>query len=207
MKAQARTEEGFIYSNGTYTELLPPGWTSAYAAFIHNSGVVVGGGSDGSGTQRGSIYSGGRYTELLPLGWTSAYAAFINNSGMVVGDSMSMGDTGPIIKAFVAYPPSPEQQIDDIIDFIDSALTTGTATGNCGKVQWKSVEKMLTKAAHRIEDGKIKKACDKLDNAYDRVSKRLKSKKACVAQLAAEVQDQILDVMQDLGCKEQGRRH
>ena len=71
----------------------------------------------------------------------------------------------------------------------------------------KGLEQMLTVAAHAAEKGKIKKACNKLDNAYDRVSKRLKSKKSCVAQLAAEVQGQILDVMEDLGCKEQGCRH
>jgi hypothetical protein len=118
-----------------------------------------------------------------------------------------VSDTGPIMKAFVAFPPSPQDEIADILDFIDSALTEGTATGNCGKVQWKIVEKMLAKAAHRIEDGKIKKACDKLDDAYDRVRKHLKSKKACVSETAAEVADQIQDVMEDLECKEEVCRH
>lgn len=114
-----------------------------------------------------------------------------------------------IMKGFIATPPppptsaSPEDKIDGIIDTIDEAL----AGGDCGKVHMKGLEQLLTMAAHAVEKGKIKKACNKLDNAYDRVSKRLKSKKACVAQLAAEIQDQIQDVMEDLECNPQSCRH
>ena len=39
---------GFIYSEGEYTELLPPGWIDASCAAINNNGVVVGEGTDGN---------------------------------------------------------------------------------------------------------------------------------------------------------------
>ena len=179
----------------------------AQATSVNDSGVAVGVGVDSAGAQTGFVYSGGIYTELLPTGWTNARATSVNDSGVVVGSGATTDvATGlPITKGFIATPPppatvSPEDRIDGIIHTIDEAL----AGGDCGKVHMKGLEQLLTMAAHAVEKGKIKKACNKLDNAYDRVSQRLKSKKACVAQLAAEVQGQIEDVMEDLECKEEG---
>ncbi len=48
-------QRGFLYSNGTYTTLLPGGWADAYVSGINNNGQVVGEGSDASGQQRGFI--------------------------------------------------------------------------------------------------------------------------------------------------------
>ncbi len=150
------------------------------------------------------------YTDVVTPAWIEAYALGINDRGVVVGwgTTTDVATGLPMMKGFIATPPpptsvSPEDKIDGIIDTIDEAL----AGGDCDKVHMKGLEQTLTVAAHAVEKGKIKKACNKLDNAYDRVSKRLKSKKACVAQLAAEVQDQIQDVMEDLECKEEVCRH
>ncbi len=70
-----------------YSEVLPPGWTKAYAFYsINNSGQVVGYGSDGT-TMKGFMLSitDGKYAEILPPGLTGSYAIAINNSGQVVG--------------------------------------------------------------------------------------------------------------------------
>ncbi len=76
--------KGFIYSDGSYTELLPPGWREAYAYGINDRGAVVGYGRDRA-VYKGFLYSDGSYTELLPPGWREAYAYGINNKGAVVG--------------------------------------------------------------------------------------------------------------------------
>jgi probable HAF family extracellular repeat protein len=55
-----------------YTELLPPGWTSASATAINNNGDVVGQGRDGQGRINSFLYSNGTYIELLPPGWVQA---------------------------------------------------------------------------------------------------------------------------------------
>ena len=97
-------------ASASYTELLPPGWSSAFATNINNSGVVIGWYSDSlyspgkgfiysGGTYtaplpqpgKGFIYSGGMYTELLPPGCVGAAANGINDSGIVVGDGFSVG--------------------------------------------------------------------------------------------------------------------
>ncbi|MBI5050015.1 MAG: hypothetical protein HZC11_03855 [Nitrospirae bacterium] len=38
--------KGFLYSNGTYTEIFPPDWLEARAYKINDSGFIVGGGMD-----------------------------------------------------------------------------------------------------------------------------------------------------------------
>jgi len=82
------TEKGFIYRDGIYTELLPPGWNNMVSNYIgiNNSGVVVGSGVDSTGTLKGFIYSDGVYTELLPPGWSRVVAEKINENGVVLGN-------------------------------------------------------------------------------------------------------------------------
>jgi hypothetical protein len=46
--------KAFVYHDGTYTELLPPGWELAIAYGINDNGVVVGWGIDGQ-KQKGFI--------------------------------------------------------------------------------------------------------------------------------------------------------
>jgi uncharacterized membrane protein len=81
--------KGFIYNNGAYTKLLPPGWRYASAYCINDKGEVVGEGDEGESPPKGFLYSEGEYTELLPPGWNTAYPHSINNSGEVVGEGFS----------------------------------------------------------------------------------------------------------------------
>jgi probable HAF family extracellular repeat protein len=91
----------FLYSEGTYTELLPPGWAESYVFGVNDKGAVVGYGWGADGAIiKGFLYSKGAYTELLPPGWAWAAAMGINEKGVVVG----WGYDGTIYKGFIATP-------------------------------------------------------------------------------------------------------
>ena len=92
----ALLNKGFLHSGGSYTELLPPGWTQAAAYGINGNGEIIGYGNDGA-MYKGFLYSGGTYTELLPPGWTQASANGINDLGEVVG----YGNDGATYKGFL----------------------------------------------------------------------------------------------------------
>ena len=80
-------KKGFIYKNGMYTILLPPGWTSASAYRINNNGVVLG---RGGYPTKGFIYKDGTYIELLPQGWSSVNALWkINDKDEVIGSGFT----------------------------------------------------------------------------------------------------------------------
>ena len=94
-------QKGFIYHDGIYTEIVPPGWNSAVACGINNDGVIVGGGTEGSSSGgKAFVYRDGTYTELLPPGWEMAVACGINDNGVVVGWGMD----GETQKGFIAIP-------------------------------------------------------------------------------------------------------
>ena len=67
----------------TYTELLPPGWSSAEARSININGDVVGSGENAG--IKGFLYSEGVYTLILPPGFIYSSATGINDTGTVVG--------------------------------------------------------------------------------------------------------------------------
>jgi probable HAF family extracellular repeat protein len=71
-----------------YTELLPPGRTSATAWDINNNGAVIGYFYDDMGMKKGFIYNSGSYTELLPQDWIETIPRSINDNGNVVGIGM-----------------------------------------------------------------------------------------------------------------------
>ena len=94
-----------------YTLLLPPGWSSANAQGINDSGAVVGYGYATAADKTNNVpkvflYSAGVYTELLPPGWSMVgtpiagipwSGGIINNSGAVVG----VGADGTTAKGFL----------------------------------------------------------------------------------------------------------
>ena len=76
---------------------LPPGWISATAYNINNTGEVIGEGMDSDGKEKGYLYSNGEYIELLPPGWSDVVPEDIDDSGTVAG----YGTEGDVIKGFV----------------------------------------------------------------------------------------------------------
>ena len=126
----AEQPRGFIYSEGEYSELLPPGWEGAIANGINNRGDVVGTGSNAKGERRGFIYKEGIYTELQPLGWVAAEVSGINEKGVVLGRGIKNYTDDDLPKGFVyrngvymtmrspVFPPTVRlEAINDINDF------------------------------------------------------------------------------------------
>ncbi len=75
---------GFIYSSGSYADMILSGWTETYAFGINNYDEVAGFGNDGA-ADKAFIYRNGVYTALMPPGWIWAEAYGINDNGEVVG--------------------------------------------------------------------------------------------------------------------------
>ena len=75
-----KPSKGFLYSNGNYMTVLPPGWLSAQVTGINNKGDVIGFGNDNiSINESAFLFSGGEYTKLSSPGWSdsSAVPAFL----------------------------------------------------------------------------------------------------------------------------------
>jgi hypothetical protein len=82
--------KGFIYSDGQYTELLPPSWINALFHYINNVGDVVGEVDNGTlmpKWKKGFIYSDGKYTFFVPDGMNDITVTGINDSGAIVGSA------------------------------------------------------------------------------------------------------------------------
>jgi probable HAF family extracellular repeat protein len=79
---------GFIYSNGTYTNVFDPLGMGTWAFGINNSGQVVGAYNtcNNCGYQYGYLYSNGSYTTINVPGSTATWAFGINDSGQIVGN-------------------------------------------------------------------------------------------------------------------------
>ena len=86
---------GYIYNNGTYTDLLDPNTNISFqgaetvARGINNSGTVVGFYTAGtSGAYEGFVYSNGTYS-TIDSGTGSTIPVAINDSGEIVGRDAS----------------------------------------------------------------------------------------------------------------------
>ncbi len=76
---------GFIYSGGTFTDVIYPGATAGTIAYgLNNVGQIVGSYADNTG-QFGFLYtaSSGTYTKLQVPGATATLAVGVNDSGIV----------------------------------------------------------------------------------------------------------------------------
>lgn len=89
--------KAFKYSSGTYTEIIPPGWTESLAYGINSGGEIAGNGVDGNGNHYGYHYHNGIFTEIVPPGWNDIVLEDINDKGDITG----YGNDGLTIKGFI----------------------------------------------------------------------------------------------------------
>jgi probable HAF family extracellular repeat protein len=85
--------EGYLYSNGTYTAIQYPGAWLTVAYGINDNGVIVGSYqvSEYSEQQHGFLYSNGVYTSVDYPGAASTNLTGINNAGEMVGAFCTAG--------------------------------------------------------------------------------------------------------------------
>jgi probable HAF family extracellular repeat protein len=93
----------FLYQDGAYTTIDPPGSTDAIPAAINNGGQVIGiyRALDGSG--HGFLYSAGTYTMIDFPGGIDTQPLIIQDSGQIAG----YYSDGSGLHGFLATPANP----------------------------------------------------------------------------------------------------
>jgi probable HAF family extracellular repeat protein len=95
-QGEAGSESGFLYDNGTFSDL----GTSVYPRGINDLGQIVGGYSTPIGVQHAFVSDNGQVTDLGTLGGAISTAYAINNAGQVVGSSQ-FSSSSPYFHAFL----------------------------------------------------------------------------------------------------------
>jgi hypothetical protein len=73
---------GFMYKNGVFTDIIPPGSVGTTAYGINDAGSIVGTYLNGA-SQLGFLYDGSAYTDLIVPGMVTTLAIGINSSGLI----------------------------------------------------------------------------------------------------------------------------
>lgn len=102
--------------------------------------------------------------------------------------------------------PSPEEQIENIQEFFDDAVTSGELVGvgaretaAAGKLN--ALENMLEQAEYFIDSGFILKACDQLNSIYRKTDGAPLPRDFVSGSAAAELAAKVLELMESLGCE------
>jgi probable HAF family extracellular repeat protein len=99
-------ETAFADSIYSFTSIDVPGASFTYAHGINDSGQIVGGFDDATGTAHGFLDTGGSFTTIDVPGATNTFANGINNSGQIVG-SFTDGRTNHGFLATPTVVPEP----------------------------------------------------------------------------------------------------
>ncbi|MDT7041203.1 choice-of-anchor D domain-containing protein [Candidatus Nitronereus thalassa] len=99
----------------------------------------------------------------------------------------------------------PEEQIANILEFIDTAVSEGTlagsGNGNSAENRLNALINMIEAAGDLIEQGQIVEACDQLASAYKKTDGLPKPPDFVEGESAAELATRIQDLRTDLGCE------
>jgi len=105
---------GFLYTGGSFSQMIPFGATSVHAVGINNAGQIVGDYIDLSGQVHGFLYPGGSFSAIdVPSAATTTIdipgakftrALGINDAGQIVGDYV---DANNVYHGFVTAVPEP----------------------------------------------------------------------------------------------------
>lgn len=84
--ASNSTPHGFLWQNGTMSDLGTLGGSTSYAVRINQSGQIVGyAATTGNGAMHAVVWQNGIMTDLGAYGNSTSYGSGINNSGQIVG--------------------------------------------------------------------------------------------------------------------------
>jgi len=101
--------------------------------------------------------------------------------------------------------PTAKLRIDNIQDVFDSAVTSGTLTGNgptatSSNGKLKALRNMLEPAEYLIDNGLIAEACQQLRDAYKKTDGNPKPPDFVTGDAAATLAAQIQNLINSLGC-------
>jgi len=129
----------------------------------------------------------------LYIGWLCS----ANNMGAGIG--MPVSGTG------LRAPVPPEQQVSDILSFMDAAILGGTLTGsgpgNSASGRLGALHNMIEAAGSMIKNGQYAEACDQLRDALNRTDGAPKPPDFVTGTDAANLAAAIQALRADLGCR------
>jgi hypothetical protein len=98
----------------------------------------------------------------------------------------------------------PIDEIEDILDFVDEAVEAGTLTGNgpgnSAGNRLNALRNKLEAASDLIEEGQYEEACDHLLSIYRKCDGESRPPDFVTGDVANDLADMILLLMDDLGC-------
>jgi hypothetical protein len=106
---------GYIYTNGTFTDINPPKSVDTVVYGVNSSNVAIGYYLDSSGTSYGFLFDGTKYTNITIKGGTDTEGFGINDAGdytvttvLTDGLTHSYLFTGPKKKTEIIFPSAEE---------------------------------------------------------------------------------------------------
>jgi len=96
LNGQTTTVHGFLYQNGVYTDVNPPGGGTSEATGINNAGVVVGHYADLLGQVFGFMYYNGQWTQINARSGGATGIFGINDHNDLVGTWSGFNGLHPI---------------------------------------------------------------------------------------------------------------
>jgi len=195
--------------SGSNIDLGTLGGDSSLARSINSSAEIVGYAQDSSGVQRATMFDrsgNGNNIDLNnlidpALGWELTYATSINDHGWIVG---VMSKANYYSHAFLLVPItiSPDEQIQEILDFIETSVSEGTLEG---VGPGKSADNRLNALINMLESTSDLIVGEYFDDAYAHLVDVLKK---CDGQVPApdfvsgegreELAQMIMELMEDL---------
>jgi beta propeller repeat protein len=104
----------------------------------------------------------------------------------------------------VEYEPSPEEQVEEVLDYIDTSIDAGTlegsGPGNSANNRLQALINMIEAAGDLITAGSYEEACAQLWSAYLKCDGDTPPPDFVSGEAVAEVALMILDLRADLGC-------
>jgi probable HAF family extracellular repeat protein len=130
----ASDEHGFVYQNGTVTDIGTLGGPNSSVDAINDNGVVTGSSQDAADVSHPFVYSGGKLTSLGTYNIDTTPQA-INDNGVIVGTTYGV-DTGnnPFTHAFI-YQAGTFQDLNNLIPAGSGwRLTDAVAINTTGQI-------------------------------------------------------------------------
>jgi len=153
--ADFANEDAYLWNGQAYAFVGPS--LQLYEARLNDLGMVVANDYSGCANgQCGYVWMNGERVDLPPAtGGGTTFASDINDSGEVSGGYVtSSGNLHAALWSIQILPPTPQDDIEDVADEVDTLVDNGTLSGGEGN----SLDAKLDAATRKLDEGKCKPA-------------------------------------------------